>query len=227
MAPSQAMLLRNAKFNTALSTTALLKQSKKFKNNSHKKYSNQNNGSNDRQSSGQESSDNANENFKKLNNSYKNFSFARLIGFGGFVSAIFKWWNNQNKLGTITIEEEVSHFENRLIEKTVVFNLKTNEKTIGSCKVNFYTLDDIKKAHILSINIDENFRKRGLGSKLFKHSLSYIKEQNCKQARLTVEPKEFVINWYKKHGFEECKYGRDSHLVEMQKTFRKNNRNNA
>ena len=61
-------------------------------------------------------------------------------------------------------------------------------------------------AGIDGLAVKKNFRKKGLGSKLLKHALEFLKEKNFSAARLFVlASNKSAIKFYKKNGFVENK----------------------
>ncbi|MEN6302666.1 MAG: N-acetyltransferase, partial [Armatimonadia bacterium] len=57
-------------------------------------------------------------------------------------------------------------------------------------------------AHILSIAVDPDCHRRGVGGELLKRGLQYLQEQGAEQVRLEVRPDNpAAVHLYEKFGF--------------------------
>lgn len=79
-----------------------------------------------------------------------------------------------------------------------------------------YILGAIKletnEAWLLSMCVDEQFRKRGIGSALFKAFFDALKQKLVQQVFATVDPRnKEALNLYLKHGFKIQKMEQDYH----------------
>jgi ribosomal protein S18 acetylase RimI-like enzyme len=99
----------------------------------------------------------------------------------------FKWLYNRDKEGFIVAEE--------------------NNKSVGFAggDTNWINFEGEKVLEIHEIFVLPEFRKRGIGSQLLKHLLSYGIKKDRKLAELWVGKTNYrAINFYKKFGFKEA-----------------------
>lgn len=54
----------------------------------------------------------------------------------------------------------------------------------------------------LAIAIYEDYRGKGIGTRLMRRLLELLKEKGCKQASLSVQKENYAVNMYRKLGFE-------------------------
>jgi diamine N-acetyltransferase len=105
----------------------------------------------------------------------------------------------QNHYQNFTFDKRVSKFltkEESNIFVEVISN--TNEKPVGYC---VSTLDGIT-GEIDSICINQLYRNKGLGEKLIRNGISWLKSKNCKTIKLGVSyGHESVFGFYEKLGF--------------------------
>ena len=91
----------------------------------------------------------------------------------------------------------------------ILFIAEDNNKVIGYCILCIYEIknhpmfNDAININIEDFCVDKNFRKKGVGKKLFENIKIYAKENNVQYIELSVwEFNQNAIEFYKKMGME-------------------------
>lgn len=104
---------------------------------------------------------------------------------------------------TVVLLPQVFNFKNlRKILETLFYPIRK----IGSFVKKGTKKEKLPKAELLSIAIDKNFQRQGLGGELIKGFISEMKKRKVKEFKVIVgENLMPAINFYEKHGFEFIK----------------------
>lgn len=108
-----------------------------------------------------------------------------------------------------------------LIRHGRVYISRQNHEIIGLIQ---YMLDwsSPKKAYMVGVSVDKEWRSHGIGTKLLKESFSMLSQENIQEIELTVDPKNVaaVTVYEKKLGFitqelREDEYGEGENRLVM------------
>ena len=131
-------------------------------------------------------------------------------------------------------EEDIIHLNKLLIETKSCYN-KSNQNPFCKCIV----YDDInikgaiffeeiyEKVDIDYVIVNNNYRRKGVASKLLEYLIDYCKEKSISNITLEVNENNIAaINLYKKHGFivvsKRDKYYKESDAILMIRKFDSN-----
>ena len=64
-----------------------------------------------------------------------------------------------------------------------------------------------------AISLFEEYRNKGIGTKLMNKMIDYLKEKGYKQTSLSVQKENYAVNLYKKLGFEIIDENEDDYLM--------------
>ena len=64
-----------------------------------------------------------------------------------------------------------------------------------------------------AISLFEEFRNKGIGTKLMNKMIDYLKEKGYKQTSLSVQKENYAVNLYKKLGFEIISENNEDYLM--------------
>lgn len=74
----------------------------------------------------------------------------------------------------------------------------------GLCTVSVED-DNPNVAYLSGVSVCESSRRMGLGNELLKLSKQHAREMGAKMLRLWADPEQWVVDWYKRHGFtQQC-----------------------
>lgn len=80
----------------------------------------------------------------------------------------------------------------------------STDKIAGVVMISIYRIPDSKKVYLDDIIVDENFRGRGIATKLFEKVIATGKEHNADYILLTSNPKRVAgVKLYEKLGFKK------------------------
>jgi GNAT superfamily N-acetyltransferase len=100
-------------------------------------------------------------------------------------------------------------FKEKVVKtKGIKISVEENGKEIGRCFIYLIKNDLHKKPYALleDVFVDENYREKGIGTKLVKKAIELAKELNCYKIIATSRfERENIHEWYQKLGFK--KYG--------------------
>jgi len=100
-------------------------------------------------------------------------------------------------------------FKEKVVKtKGIKISVEENGKEIGRCFIYLIKNDLHKKPYALleDVFVDENYRKKGIGTKLVKRAIELAKGLNCYKIIATSRfERENIHEWYQKLGFK--KYG--------------------
>jgi len=103
----------------------------------------------------------------------------------------FQYWFTSEK--GIIHRRESDYSSDKL--GTVQFAAKYNGEIIGALEVE-------SKNHIQSFFIKKEYQKKGIGRKLFDHSISYFRKKGTRISFYTVLSSTYAVNFYKTLGFK-------------------------
>jgi len=90
-------------------------------------------------------------------------------------------------------------------EECVFFVAEENEKIIGYSRMHLFRW--YEGAHIVTIVVDENYRRKGYGKMLMKEMEDYAKNKGMKVLTLdTVPDNSEALIFYIKNGYKICGY---------------------
>ena len=123
-------------------------------------------------------------------------------------SALSNWFKNPKELNFIEPRLQYPFNYKKWITLTYInsnaesFALKENEWIIGIGNIIINV--DTKRAHIMHIFIDDNYRRKGLATKIIQYLETLARERKMKILTLSVMPRNKpAIKLYKKLGFEQ------------------------
>lgn len=62
-------------------------------------------------------------------------------------------------------------------------------------------------AHLSGVSVCESSRRMGLGNELLELSKQHAREMGAKMLCLWADPEQWMVDWYKRHGFkQQCVY---------------------
>lgn len=102
--------------------------------------------------------------------------------------------------------EDVAKFQQKIISANnpTYYALDTNDRVVGWCDIVPHGDPHTKHRATLGMGILEEFRGRGIGSKLMASALEHAKTCGLEKIELSVyTTNERAIALYKKHGFEQ------------------------
>lgn len=76
--------------------------------------------------------------------------------------------------------------------------------------------DDFSVAYLSGVSVLESVRHRGWGNQLLQEAERNARERGAKWLYLWAEPKDWPIEWYKRHGFAFLYY-RDDGMAMLKK----------
>ena len=90
-----------------------------------------------------------------------------------------------------------------------------NNKIIGACWTRIMNdyghIDDNTPS--LAISILEEYRGRGIGTKLLKEMINLLKDKNYNKVSLSVQKINYAVNMYKKVGFEIIDENKEEYIM--------------
>lgn len=72
----------------------------------------------------------------------------------------------------------------------------------GLCSVSIED-DNPAVAHLSGVSVCESSRRMGLGNELLELSKQHAREMGAKMLCLWAGPEQWVVEWYKRHGFKQ------------------------
>jgi ribosomal-protein-alanine N-acetyltransferase len=108
-----------------------------------------------------------------------------------------------------------------IINHGKVFVLYDSDKVIGLCEV-LRDFDNLYLVYIFSLAIKSEYKNQGLGSKLFKYVLEWLRDKEINEVELTVNPENEAACYmykdkfaFKEVEYREAEYGRDEPRLVM------------
>ena len=76
----------------------------------------------------------------------------------------------------------------------------------GLCTVSVED-ENLAVAHLSGVSVLESARGYGLGNDLLSAAKEHAREMGAKMLCLLADPEQWVVDWYKRHGFtQQCVY---------------------
>ncbi len=100
---------------------------------------------------------------------------------------------------SFTFEKRISKFGTLPEEKLFIETVEKGNEPIGCC---ICTIDEDRTGEIDSLYIEEEYRNRGLGGKLTRNGIAWLRAQGCGRIAVAVSHgHESVFPFYEKYGF--------------------------
>lgn len=134
---------------------------------------------------------------------------------------IIKLKKNYSEFAERIIEFYAPRYKNPFTRKTVensaiICLALENEKIIGAVRA---ISDFSRHSLIVDLIVKKEHRKKGIGTKLLKSIISELRKENVENIGLTTDPKyDWLVDFYRKNGFEELKKGKYLELKNYQES---------